>query len=293
MIHFQNCPVCNSKEIHEVLQVMDHTVSNEIFPVWHCQNCSLRFTQDVPLENEISRYYQSGDYISHSDIKKGVVNRLYHLVRSITIRQKKNLITRYTALNKGKILDVGCGTGSFLSTMQDESWEVIGLEPDEKARTLAIHKGLQVEPVNKLFDFEPSSFDAITLWHVLEHVHELHAYLDQLRLLLKKNGVLFIAVPNYTSSDAVHYQEGWAAYDVPRHLYHFSPASMKTLLSGHRLNMEAARPMWFDSFYVCMLSEKYKKGNIISAVFQGLLSNFLALWKKESCSSLIYIIKPA
>ncbi len=291
MIQYQHCPVCNSNDIYEVFNALDHTVSREKFPVWHCRNCSLRFTQSVPEGKDIGPYYQSGDYISHSDTKKGVINSLYHLVRNITLRQKKKQIIRFTGISSGNLLDVGCGTGAFLSVMQEAGWVVNGLEPDENARKLAIQKGINVDPVEKLFDFPPGSFNAITLWHVLEHVHELHAYMDQLRGLLKKNGVLFIAVPNYTSGDAAHYKESWAAYDVPRHLYHFSPASMNKLLSLHQLRTEEILPMWFDSFYVSMLSEKYRDGNILSAIMRGTLSNLNAVGNHRNCSSLVYVVK--
>ena len=291
MIRYQHCPVCNSNDIYEVLSARDHTVSQEQFAIWHCRNCTLRFTQSVPDNHDIGRYYQSGDYISHSDTKKGIVNNLYHLVRNITLRQKKNQIIKRTRRESGTLLDVGCGTGSFLSVMKQSGWAVSGLEPDEKARHLASQKGLDVGPAEKLFSLPRATFNAITLWHVLEHVHELHPYMGQLKKLLKENGVLFIAVPNYTSGDASHYGPSWAAYDVPRHLYHFSPDSMKKLLSLHQLETDAILPMWFDSFYVSMLSEKYRDGNIISALFQGIMSNLKAAGNHRLCSSLVYVIK--
>ncbi len=292
MISYRQCPVCNSSDIFEVLVAIDHTVSREQFPVWQCRECSLRFTQSVPDEQNIGKYYQSGDYISHSDTKKGVVNSLYHRVRNITLQQKKNLIVSRTGCTGGTLLDVGCGTGSFLSVMKDGGWTVKGLEPDDKARALALQKGLDVSDNSTLFSLPRASFDAITLWHVLEHVHELHSYLEQLRKLLKPGGFLFIAVPNYTSGDAMHYGAEWAAYDVPRHLYHFSPASMKKLLALHQLETAAILPMWFDSFYVSMLSEKYKRGHLISALLHGTVSNLSAVGNHQRCSSLIYVVKP-
>ena len=291
MINYQQCPICSSSEIYEVLKAKDYTVSQEIFSIWECKHCSLRFTQSIPDAKDIGRYYQSGDYISHSDTKKGLVNNLYHIVRNYTLQQKKKLITQYTGLNSGRLLDVGCGTGSFLSVMKTAGWQVNGLEPDEEARALALQKNITVDPVDHLFSFPPASFNAITLWHVLEHVHELHRYMDQLKKLLTTNGVIFIAVPNYTSADARHYKESWAAYDVPRHLYHFSPASMSTLLSLHGLKEVKTLPMWFDSFYVSMLSEKYRGGNIVSAMVEGTKSNLKTASSHNECSSLIYVIK--
>ena len=190
-------------------------------------------------------------------------------------------------------MDAGCGTGAFLNEMRNSGWGITGLEPDETARKNAIELfNINPLPSNKIFDLPPQSFDAITMWHVLEHVHQLQEYLAQLKKLLTKNGRLFIAVPNYTSYDAQHYNQYWAAYDVPRHLYHFSPQSIKTLMAAHGLQVKKIMPMWFDSFYVSVLSEQYKnsKGNVVGAFITGLVSNLKALGNEEKCSSLIYII---
>ncbi len=294
MIHYTGCPICKSELIQEQLTAKDHTVSQNNFSIWHCNACTARFTQDVPEQDAIGAYYASENYISHSDTKKGIINSLYHLVRKKTLLLKRRLVLNEAGMTKGEILDIGCGTGAFLNTMKEADWAITGLEPDAVARTKAseLYNIHPQEPV-KLFELTPASFNAITMWHVLEHVHELHAYIKQIALLLAPKGKLFIAVPNYTSKDADIYKENWAAYDVPRHLYHFSPQSMEKLLSMHGLKLTAVKPMWFDSFYVNMLSEQYKngKGNIIKAVFNGLLSNFKALGDIRKCSSVIYVIQ--
>ena len=194
---------------------------------------------------------------------------------------------------KGEILDIGCGTGSFLNSMKEGGWIITGLEPDAAARTKAAELyDIQSVESHKLFDLKPAFYHAITMWHVLEHVHELHAYIKQMGHLLTPNGKLFIAVPNYTSKDAEIYKEHWAAYDAPRHLYHFSPQSIEKLLAIHNLKLTAVKPMWFDSFYVSMLSEQYKngKGNMLKAVFNGLLSNIATWGDIRKCSSVIYVI---
>ena len=264
----------------------------EYFEIWECTACTCRFTQSVPGSEDIGRYYQSENYISHSDTKAGLINSLYHIVRKMTLRKKKRLVTKSVGVVKGRILDVGCGTGAFLHTMKEAGWETTGLEPDllarEKAKELY---GLILQPSHELFNLPLHSFDAITLWHVLEHVHSLHEYLSQLQKLLRPGGKIFIAVPNYTSYDASFDQENWAGYDVPRHLYHFSPLAMTTVLLQHEFNLEKIKPMWFDSFYVSMLSEKYLTGkdNIIRAGWNGYVSNFKAFFDKEKCSSIIYI----
>lgn len=293
-ITYSECPCCNGTGIEKVFSAKDHTVSFEEFEIWQCNNCTLRFTQHIPGSSEIIKYYRSENYISHSDTRKGLVNSLYHSVRRRTLLSKKNLIEEHTNLSSGKILDVGAGTGAFLQTMKEAKWNVTGLEPDELARENAKKLyNLDLQASEQLFALSAETFDAITLWHVLEHVHELHDYISQLKKLLKPNGYLFIAVPNYTSYDAKFYQRFWAAYDVPRHLYHFSPTAITQLLLHHGLQLKNIKPMWYDSFYVSMLSEKYKRGkdNFLAACWIGFVSNCKALFDKERCSSLIYIVK--
>lgn len=296
IIHYTECPVCKSSDINPLLTVKDHTVSSENFVIWHCTNCTLRFTQDVPDEASIERYYKSENYISHTNTGKGFINRLYKLVRNKTLNQKADLIIKSTGIKRGNLLDVGCGIGAFLNIIAQKGWTTKGLEPDSSARKLAKELyGINAEESAKLFEFAPASFHAITLWHVLEHVHQLHSYIGQLKNLLSANGKLFIAVPNYTSLDADVYRLNWAAYDVPRHLYHFTPKAMAVLMEQHGLKVIAKKPMWFDSFYISMLSSKYKNGNTgyISSLINGLRSNLKALGNKDQCSSLIYIISKA
>lgn len=293
-IHYTHCPACGSDAIQQALHAKDYTVSQQMFAIWHCNSCTLRFTQDVPGEQAIGNYYQSDNYISHSNTGKGLVNRLYHLVRRFTLSSKKKLVEKVSGKNTGQLLDVGAGTGAFAGFMQQHGWRVTGLEPDAGARGKAkeLH-GISLLETGALFQLPEGSFDVITMWHVLEHVHALHKYLDQLKTLLKPGGVLLIAVPNYTSEDATIYQQYWAAYDVPRHLYHFSPASMRKLVAKHGMAVKNIRAMWFDSFYVSMLSEQYKNGksNLVKAFWNGLRSNMAASGNKEKCSSVIYEIR--
>ena len=292
MIHYTHCPVCGGASIQPCLTAKDHTVSQEDFAIWRCNSCTVRFTQDAPGPDEIGPYYVSADYVSHSDTRKGFINYLYHLVRKRTLAGKRNLLKRETGLNKGRLLDIGCGTGAFLNMMKETGWAVTGLEPEVNARKKALELyNIQPAEPEKLFGLEPASFDAITLWHVLEHVHDLHNYMQQINKLLAPGGKLFIAVPNYTSYDATVYRECWAAWDVPRHLYHFSPGSIELLFEQNSFRVNAYKPMWFDSFYVSMLSEKYKngKGNIIRASWNGFVSNLNAGRDKKNCSSVIYV----
>jgi 2-polyprenyl-3-methyl-5-hydroxy-6-metoxy-1,4-benzoquinol methylase len=284
--------VCSGTDIQEVLKLKDFTVSGQTFPVFHCNICSARFTQDIPGETEIGAYYQSEDYISHSDTRKGLINKLYHLVRKRTLKGKRKLVEQVRGGVKGSVLDYGCGTGAFIHEMQLAGWKITGLEPDLRARELARKlNGSNIFPPDYIASIPDEQFDIITLWHVLEHVHRLHPTLKHLNRIMKKGGSIFIAVPNYTSEDAITYGPAWAAWDVPRHLYHFSPQSMKKLLTENGFTLTAMHPMWFDSFYVSMLSEKYLSGknNHLRAFLKGLSSNITALGNKERCSSLIYV----
>jgi len=294
VIIYDQCPICSSNDIAEVLRAKDFTVSGEIFSIWQCNNCTGRFTQNVPDAHAIGRYYQSSAYVSHSDTKKGLINKLYHIIRNYTVETKRKLIENVCNKKNGFLLDVGAGTGAFASVMQKAGWNVTGLEPDETARENALkNHQLQLQTLDALFSFNDKQFDVITLWHVLEHVHELHKYIETFQRILKEDGTSIIAVPNYTSIDASTYKEFWAAYDVPRHLYHFSPASMERLMQQHNFKIVQYKPMWFDSFYVAMLSEEYKSGhnNLVSAVWNGFVSNTKALSDFKKCSSIIYVIK--
>ncbi len=293
LIHYTTCPVCHSAELGPALQAEDHTVSHERFAIWQCSKCTLRFTQDVPDAGAIGVYYKSENYISHSNTSKGLVNRLYHMVRTQTLTDKYRLIASSTQKRQGKLLDIGAGTGAFVAHMQQKGWEVMGLEPDESAREVArTDNRVQLLDTDQLYNLPADGYDAITLWHVMEHVHALHDYVEQLKKLIRRGGKIFIAVPNYTSYDATIYKEAWAAYDVPRHLYHFSPDAMETLLEAHGLLLQFSQPMWYDAIYISMLSEKYRKGggSVIRGIFNGFYSNAKAFIDKSSCSSLIYVV---
>lgn len=274
----------------------DYTVTGKYFDIWECEDCTMRFTQSVPGQEAIGPYYKSDAYISHTDSEKGLVNKVYKIARTYTLNWKINLVKASLGktVEKGALLDIGAGTGAFLHKAFESGWSVTGLEPDEGARKICQDKyALQPEPPSKLFELEPGKFDVVTMWHVLEHVHQLHEYMVEIKRVLKPGGVALIALPNYTSADASHYKECWAAYDVPRHLYHFSPKAMDRLTALHGLKVESIRPMWLDAFYIAMLSEEYKNGksNLGLAVWNGLMSDLKALQHRADCSSLVYVIR--
>lgn len=291
MVHFNNCPVCGSSQISFCFHCTDNSISKQEFALWECKECAVRFTREAPGQDEIGPYYQSEAYVSHTNSQKGIINRIYHVVRKITMQNKRRLVNKVSGKLKGKLLDIGAGTGMFLKTMQDAGWEVLGLEPDEDTRNRAseIHQ-VELQPVESLFIL-PQKYDVVTMWHVLEHVHQLHEYIKKIETLIAEGGHFMIAVPNYTSFDGYFYGKDWAAYDVPRHLYHFSPASMNKLLAMHGFKVITCKPMWFDSFYVSMLTEKYKRSSlgVIRAMFTAFYSNLKALFNPEKCSSVIYI----
>jgi 2-polyprenyl-3-methyl-5-hydroxy-6-metoxy-1,4-benzoquinol methylase len=295
-VHYTLCPVCNGGDINPLFTAKDHTVSGKEFVIWQCSRCTLRFTQDAPDEGAMGSYYKSEEYISHSNTDKGFINKLYQQVRKLTLKQKAALVIKSTGISTGRLLEVGAGTGGFAHTMKEKGWVVEALEPDEKARNKAKQLfQLSVKDASEVINLPHASFHAITLWHVLEHIYPLHDYIGILKKLLAKDGKIFIAVPNYMAMDADIYRLHWAAYDVPRHLYHFTPKAMDCLLRVHGLRISDMKRMWFDSFYISMLSSKYRRGstNLFASFVNGLRSNMIALINKERCSSLIYVVEKA
>lgn len=287
------CNICNTQLFNSVSNVVDHTVSRETFSIRECDNCKFRVTQ-FQTEKPLSYFYESSDYISHTDSKTGFFNNLYQIVRNYTLRSKMNLVNSFGIVEK--IFDYGCGTGHFLAyAKKGLNVEVFGLEPSTGARGIAIKSGINVYENEKSFrEAVPrETFSAITLWHVLEHLPKLNESIEFLKSYMNKQSTLFIAVPNHTSYDAQYYKEFWAAYDVPIHLYHFSPSSIQMLMEKHGLELIKTKPMWFDAFYVSMLSDKYKSGKIkyLKAFYIGFVSNLKALFKPGTCSSQIYIFK--
>jgi len=284
--------VANKKQNNIYLKVKDHSVSGEEFNLLYNEDFDFLETFPQPSQEQLPKYYKSDDYISHTDSQRNLFENVYHLIRKISLKRKLKLINSFSS-NEKKLLDVGCGTGDFLQTAQKNKWTVSGIEPNEKARTIANTKtSNSVFEVDHLLKIKPNSFNVITLWHVLEHLPKLDEHISILRSLLKPEGTLIIAVPNYNSYDAKYYKEFWAAYDAPRHLWHFSQSSVSKLVEKEKMKVVKVLPMKFDSYYVSLLSEKHKSGwmNIFNAFRIGWLSNFKAKHSSEY-SSLIYCIK--
>jgi len=271
------------------IECKDHTVSQETFQLLYDEKYDMLVTTPKPEKNELKKYYQSEDYISHTDHKRSIFEKIYHLVKSYTLKKKVQLITNLHQ-GKGKVLDIGAGTGDFLATAKNKGWSINGVEPSNNARGLAKEKDICLNPGT--IDYVSENFDVITLWHVLEHIPDLKDQIKEIHRLLKANGYVIVAVPNYKSYDAEYYKSFWAAYDVPRHLSHFSKQSIELLFKEEGFVLEKVKPMLFDAFYVSLLSEKYKNGsmNPIRAFFVGLYSNIKAKSSKQY-SSQIYILK--
>ncbi len=271
------------------LTVIDHSVSKETFDLYYDQDLDLLITSPQPSPKDLGRYYESNDYISHTDSKRSLFEKAYHFVKGIALKNKLNLINS-CGPTKGNLLDIGAGTGDFLLTAKQNGWKTIGVEPSQKAKGIAISKGITFSESTQ--DLESKSFDVITMWHVLEHVPDLEIQIQELKRLVKPNGTIIIAVPNFKSYDANYYGKFWAAYDVPIHFWHFSKTAIQILFEKENIKLEKVLPMKFDSFYVSLLSEKYKNGkmNYLKAFWIGLLSNWKAKSSLES-SSHIYVLK--
>ena len=270
-----------------LLNCKDNTVSGKYFEVMMHQEYEMLVTSPVP--KNLENYYKSETYISHTDSKKTFFDKSYQVVKNHTLKQKLILLNSFKSSSKS-VLDFGAGTGDFLKICKNNNWQVLGIEPNAEARENAVKKGVHLK--ENLLDVTNQKFDVITLWHVLEHVENLKSTIKVLKSLLQPEGRIVVAVPNYKSYDAAFYKEHWAAYDVPRHLWHFSQKAIRKLFLEAEMIVEETLPMKFDSYYVSLLSEKYKTGNSnpIKAFYRGFLSNRSAKSTTEY-SSLIYVIK--
>jgi 2-polyprenyl-3-methyl-5-hydroxy-6-metoxy-1,4-benzoquinol methylase len=291
VVFHQKCPICASASVKKIFIGHDYSHTRESFEVVRCETCSFTFTQNAPGFDSIGAYYESENYVSHSDTKEGLFYQIYHTVRRYMLGQKRKMVEKAAKTKKGKILDVGCGTGYFLNEMQKRGWDCSGIEQDDAARTYGAEKfDLQVSSPQLINELEVNSLDAVSMWHVLEHVHHLDDYLVKIKKALKPKGTLVVAVPNHDSYDAKHYKKYWAAWDLPIHLWHFTPKSMDALMSKHGLTITAHYALPFDSFYVSILSEQYKGGNAIKGLMIGTVSFIVSLFNVKKCSSVVYII---
>lgn len=271
------------------MKIKDHFLSQEIFEIKETETKGVWKTSPIP--SNLSKYYESEDYISHHQDSGSAKEKLYKFLQGFNLSYKKNILSK--SLSSGfdkKVLDYGCGAGEFVKYIEND-YITFGFEPNDDARNAARQKTSKTTLVSNLDEIEDHSLDAITLWHVFEHVENQEEMLSIFYKKLKVDGKLIIAVPNPTSYDAIYYKEFWAAFDVPRHVYHFSRNGMLKLMNNNYWKVEKVKPLLLDSFYISMLSEKYKNSSLswLKASLRGAISNIKASFSGEF-SSLIYII---
>lgn len=284
----KTCPWCGCSDTTTYIQLKDYFLSQEDFEIFECPNCHLLFTDPRPAGQDAVKYYQSENYLSHQENKKGLIPRLYEFVKSINLRNKVKLAS--TGLANGNVLDIGCGVGDFLVSMKNAGWSVMGIEPSAQAREIAYQRlGFQPLTPTDYSQLPDHSFDLITLWHVLEHVDDLSYQIQQLQRLLKPGGRLLLALPNFTSFDAKHYGQYWAAWDVPRHLNHFCPDSILAIFKDSSFQLVDIQKLKWDAFYISFLSETYMHHSLalLRGAILGLRSNLKA-HNSGMYSSLVY-----
>ena len=293
MVHHNICPLCSSDKISFFIRCKDHLLSKEDYDLFKCSACNFVFTQDHPGEQDIGKYYESDDYISHDDEAKGFLNRIYLLARDIMLNKKRKVVETATAINSGNLLDIGSGTGYFGGTMKKAGWMVTGIEPNNKASDYGVARfGLNMVKQELISELPASSFDCITLWHVLEHFHEPFKNASEIKRLLKPDGLCIVALPNIDSFDSKYYESIWAAYDVPRHLWHFSPSTFELFSKRAGFRIEGILNLPLDVFYISILSEKNKgsKLSFIKGLIRGGWFSLKGSGRKNKSSSLIYIL---
>ncbi len=286
-----NCPLSEKKTIlNNYIKVKDYSNTQEEFTIVSCETTDFLFTNPRPKEKDISKYYDFEDYISHTNKQNDFISKLYQKVRSYSIIRKYKLISKL--ISSRKILDVGSGTGEFLGYMKSKGFDTYGVEIAKKARELSI-KNHKLFIKNSLCSLDENNFDIITMWHVLEHIYDLDGYMKKIKYLLNDNGILIIAVPNHKCFDQKFYGKHWAGWDAPLHLWHFDKESMLKISNKYGFEISSIHPLYFDSFYVSILSSKYKynSSKLVQSFLIGLYSNLIAKFKTGEYSSLIYVLK--
>ena len=282
------CPWCKTPTDRTILELKDYFLTKEDFKIMECPNCGLRFTIPRPAPEEIGKYYQSENYYSHQQNNKGLVPRIYEFVKSFNIKNKSSMAIG--GLTQGKLLDIGCGVGDFLVQVKKQGWEVQGIEPSDDAKNIA-EKRLGFRPYSPgdYAMFEDHTFDAITMWHVLEHIDNLHFQTKEIHRLLKPGGRLIIALPNFQSFDCQYYKEKWAAWDVPRHLNHFAPDVLREIITSCGFQTIDTQKLKWDAYYISYMSERFQGHSmpLVRGAWIGQRSNWKAR-KTGMYSSLVY-----
>lgn len=288
-----NCLVCGSTDISGLFAAKDHLVSGESFLLEKCKDCGFAFTASPPDEKKIQEYYVSEEYISHSDTKSSLTDHAYHLARSFMLRKKHNLLLQLNGGKPGNLLDIGSGTGYFAGYMKNRGWSITGIEISERAREYSISRfGISVLDPEGISAVEDGYADCITLWHVLEHLYDPGRWMSEIRRTLKDNGHCIVALPNTNSADFKWFGPDWAALDVPRHLWHFSPGNLKKFAQNYGLSCIHVKPMPLDIFYISILSYRNRgyRFPLPAGILTGLFLSLVNIFKRERASSLIYVL---
>lgn len=228
------CNLCGSTEAEVAITAQDFLLERPDAQVQFvkCDRCGLFYQNPRPTPEEMMSHYPSNyePFDLHPDDERS--SRLERIAVNYGLSKRRGLILRYR--KSGRILDVGCATGLFLHVMNmDANWDAHGVEPNNYAATIAQERyGLNVHHGTlEQAQYPARSFDVVTLWDVLEHVHDPAATLDEIHRILKSDGLLILRVPNGISRDAGLFKETWAGWDPPRHLYVFTPDTLTKLLA--------------------------------------------------------------
>ena len=292
MIEIKNCLLCNNGDLRKIFSTKDFIVTQERFDILECLKCEIRITSPAPKKHQLNKYYESKNYRPHQKKVYLLIDYVYKIIRKYMFFKKRKLIEKNSHLKNGKLLDIGCGTGEFASFMKNSGWDVVCVDSSETARNIAMKNfSLEVLDVEKFFNLKDIKFDVITMWHSLEHVDKPIEYVKKVKSLLNDNGKFVLAIPNYKSFDSKFFGKYWAANDVPRHLYHYSKKSIKTVLNKSDLVLSNIKGLPFDAYYVSYLSSRYKKTSFWISMLIGFISNLKAKYTNNMYSSLIYICK--
>jgi 2-polyprenyl-3-methyl-5-hydroxy-6-metoxy-1,4-benzoquinol methylase len=287
------CPACTAKETADLFNARDYLVSGREFLIRQCTSCGMGWTVDPPPEAEAGRFYVSEEYISHTDRKQSLADYLYHLARSFMLGRKHRIATSVTGKRTGVLLDIGSGTGYFAAFMQKRGWQVTGIELNDEARNYSASRfGIKVASPGEIKELPSASADCITFWHVLEHLYDPAAWLDEVKRILRDDGKCIIALPNFSSADAEWFGSRWAALDVPRHLWHFTPEAVKQFVGKQGFTVDRIESLPLDLFYIASLSYRNtgKRLPLTRGVFTGVLIALRSLFRSEKASSLVFVI---
>ena len=291
---FEPCPLCGASEQIPYANCTDFTVSKESFTLMRCQSCGVVYTLDPPSEEQMCRYDKLNLKLKLGDSPTGLTSRLYYHVRSRMLRKKARIVESQAYRTSGSLLNYGAKTGFFSHKMERRGWKVTSVEKYHEERLFSLemfhHRMIDVPDMALL---QAGTFDVITMWHVFEHSHHPNELLDRFYELLRPGGILVMACPNIRSTDAMHYGPYWAAYDVPRHLWHFNPNSITGLAYRHGFTLMHHEKMPYDRFYISILSERHLRHRMafLRGMLQGLRSWRISITKRGRSSSLVYVFR--